>query len=104
MDGEDRYGTSRDTAPFASSPAYPLHRLVADEPDVGDAPALGPGEHIGHGLVLVPLVWPDVKPALPGGVGRRPQPPFECLAARDRQPDPHQRRSNSHTQLTPRRL
>src|SRR3546814_4688155 len=73
MDGEDRYGTSRDTAPFASSPAYLLHRLVADEPDVGDAQALGAGEHFGDVLVFDQLVRPDVKLGLLGGVGRLQQ-------------------------------
>src|SRR3546814_9463701 len=77
MDGEDRYGTSRDTAPFASSPAYLLHRLVADEPDVGDAQALGAGEHFGDVLVFDQLVRPDVKLGLLGGVGRLQQLHFE---------------------------
>src|SRR3546814_1477800 len=54
-----------------------LHRLVADEPDVGDAQALGAGEHFGDVLVFDQLVRPDVKLGLLGGVGRLQQLHFE---------------------------
>src|SRR3546814_6420002 len=49
----------------------------SDLPDVGDAQALGAGEHFGDVLVFDQLVRPDVKLGLLGGVGRLQQLHFE---------------------------